>query len=111
MREISVGLNLTAGVQTTVYTVPTGYYAKWNLSHITNSSTSSKHITLVWRDVSASTDIYILDAYTISTKDFKELDGSAYFVLEEGDTVKATSEAGSTISIICTFEQIKKEGI
>jgi hypothetical protein len=111
MREISVGLNLTAGVQTTVYTVPTGYYAKWNLSHITNSSASSKHITLVWRDSSASTDIYILDTYTISTKDFKEIDGSAYFVLEEGDTVKATSEAGSTISIICTFEQIKKEGI
>jgi hypothetical protein len=111
MREISVGLNLPAGVQTTVYTVPTGYYAKWNLSHITNGSASSKHITLLWRDSSASTDIYILDTYTISTKDFKQIDGSAYFVLEEGDTVKATSESGSTISIICTFEQIKKEGI
>lgn len=111
MREISVGLNLTAATETTVYTVPTGYYAKWNLSHITNRSSSSKHITLVWRDVSTSTDLYILDQYTISTKDFKEIDGSAYFVLEEGDTVKATSEAGSTISIICTFEQIKKQGI
>ena len=111
MREISVGLNLTAGVQTTVYTVPIGYYAKWNLSHITNGSSSSKHITLIWRDASASTDIYILDAYTISTKDYKEIDGSAYYVLEEGDSVKATSEAGSTMSLICTFEQIKKEGI
>jgi hypothetical protein len=111
MREISVGLNLTAGVETTVYTVPIGYYAKWNLSHITNGSTSSKHITIVWHDSSASTDIYLLNTYTISTKDFKQIDGSAYFVLEEGDTVKATSEAGSTISLICTFEQIKKQGI
>jgi len=111
MREVSVGLNLTAGVQTTVYTVPVGYYAKWTLTHITNGSASSKHITVLWRDSSASTDIYLLDTYTVSTKDFKQIDGNAYFVLEEGDTVKATSEAGSTISIVCTFEQIKKEGI
>jgi hypothetical protein len=111
MREISVGLNLTAGVETTVYTVPVGYYAKWSLSHINNGSTSSKHITIVWRDSSTSTDIYLLNTYTISTKDFKQIDGSAYFVLEEGDTVKATSESGSTMSLICTFEQIKKQGI
>jgi hypothetical protein len=111
MREISVGLNLTANTETTVYTVPVGYYAKWNLTHVTNGSSSSKHITVVWRDVSTGTDIYLLNTYTVSTKDFKEVDGSSYFVLEEGDTVKATSETGSTMSIICTFEQIKKQGI
>ena len=111
MREVSVGLNLTAATETTIYTVPVGYYAKWNLTHIDNGSSSSKHITVVWRDVSAGTDIYLLNQYTISTKDFKQIDGNSYFVLEEGDTVKATSETGSTISIICTFEQIKKQGI
>jgi len=111
MREVSVGLNLTAGVETTIYTVPVGYYAKWTLTHITNGSASSKHISVVWRDSSASANIYLLDTYTISTKDFKQIDGTAYFVLEEGDTVKATSESGSTFSIVCTFEVIKKQGI
>lgn len=108
MRPVTVGLNLVAGTNTTIYTVPNGYYAKWTLSHITNGSASSKHITLVWTDASAATDLYILNTYTISTKDFKQIDGSAYFVLEEGDTVKATSESGSTMSIICTFEVDKK---
>jgi hypothetical protein len=39
------------------------------------------------------------------------MDGGAYMVLEAGDTVKMTSETGSTFSYICTFEVEKKEGI
>jgi len=31
MRSVSIGKNLTAGTETIVYTVPTGYIAKWVL--------------------------------------------------------------------------------
>jgi len=111
MRSITNGGNLTAATETTIYTVPTGYYAKWNLLYLLNGTGSSKHMTVVWRDSSANTDIYILNQYTIASKEFFKLDGGAYMVLEAGDTIKMTSEAGSSFSYICTFEVEKKEGI
>lgn len=111
MRSITQGGNLTAATQTTIYTVPTGYYAKWNLMYLLNGSGSTKSMTVVWHDESANTDIYILDTYAISSKTYFKLDGGNYMVLEAGDTIKMTSEAGSSFSYICTFEIEKKEGI
>lgn len=107
MREISVGLNLTAGTLTTVYTVPTGYYAKWNLMYLFNNSGSTKAISAYWSDASHSADIYVYNS-TIAHADFVRMDGGAYVVLEEGDKVMMQSEAGSTFSTICTFELIRK---
>ena len=110
-RPVSVGLNLTADTLTTVYTVPTGYYAKWNLMYVFNGTGSTKHITAYWTDSSASADIYVLNANTVSSKEYLRIDGGAYVVMEEGDTIKMISEAGSTFSTICTFELFKKDGI
>lgn len=107
MREISVGLNLTAGTLTTVYTVPTGYYAKWNLMYLFNNSGSTKAISAYWSDASQSANIYVYNS-TIANADFVRMDGGAYVVLEEGDKVMMQSEAGSTFSTICTFELIRK---
>jgi hypothetical protein len=107
MREISVGLNLSSGVLTTVYTVPTGYYAKWNLMYLFNGTGSTKTISVYWHDASASTDIYVWNN-TINAKEYVRMDGGAYVVLEEGDTVMMQSETGSTFSTICTFELIRK---
>jgi hypothetical protein len=110
-RPVSVGLNLVANTLTTVYTVPVGYYAKWNLMYLMNGTGSSKHCTVYWSDASTATDIYILNQAVIASKDFLKLDGGSYTVLDEGDTVKMISEAASSYSTICTFELIKKEGI
>jgi hypothetical protein len=108
MKNVSIGLNLTAGVETVVYTVPTGYTAKWNLMYLFNGTGSTKHITVVWREADLATDIYILNQTSVSSKDYFRLDGGAYVVLEEGDTIKITPEAGSTFSTICTFELERK---
>lgn len=110
-RPVTVGLNLSAGVLTTVYTVPAGYYAKWNLMYVFNGTGSTKTFTAYWRDASASADIYVLNANSINAKEYLRMDGGAYVVMEEGDKVYMQSEAGSTFSTICTFELIKKEGI
>ncbi len=109
-RPISVGVNLTAATLTTIYTVPTGYYAKWNLMYLFNNGGSTKSIAVYWTDHSASADIYVHNG-TVAGSNYVRQDGGAYVVLEEGDTVKMTSEAGSTFSTICTFELFKKEGI
>lgn len=109
-RPVSVGINLTSGTPVTVYTVPTGYWAKWNLMYIFNNSGSTKSVSAYWRDSSASTNIYVQNG-TIAAGSYVRLDGGAYVVLEEGDTVVMQDEAGSSFSTICTFELFRKEGI
>ena len=109
-RPVSVGVNLTSATATTIYTVPLGYFAKWNLMYIFNNSGSTKSISAYWRDSSASANIYVQNG-TIASGSYVRMDGGAYVVLEEGDTVVMQDEAGSSFSTICTCELFKKEGI
>ena len=109
-RPVSVGVNLTAATPTTVYTVPVGYFAKWGLMYLFNNTGSTKAISVYWHDSSASQNIYVMDS-GVSSKTYVRMDGGAYVVMEENDTIVMTSEAGSSFSTICTFELFKKEGI
>ena len=105
MRPVSVGKNLTAATATTLYTVPTGYYAKCVLLHASHNTASNKHISFNWYDASAATDIPITFEYTLTSKStYAEIDLNQYFVMEEGDYITATSENASTISVVATFE-------
>ncbi len=107
MRAVSIGANLTAATTTTLYTVPTGYYAKCVLLHASNNTSTNKHISFSWYDASASTSIPITTEYTLTAKStLAEVDLNKYFVMEEGDYITAISETGSTISVIATFEQV-----
>lgn len=109
-RPVSVGINLTAATPTTVYTVPLGYFAKWTLMYLFNNTGSTKSISVYWHDSSTAQNIYVMDS-GVSSKTYVRMDGGAYVVLEENDTVVMTSESGSSFSTICTFELFKKEGI
>ena len=104
MRPVSVGVNPTAAVLTTVFTVPTGYYAKFTVMYVHNTGGSTKHITVQWNDASTATSYDILTAYDFTSKAYLQFDGAAYIVLEEGDKIQITTEAGSTFSFISTFE-------
>jgi hypothetical protein len=105
MRALSVGVSPAAAVDTTVYTCPKGYYAKFTVMYIHNTGGSTKHITVQWYDASADTTLDILTALDFSTKEYLQFDGNAYIVLEEDDKIKITTQAGSTFSFIATFEQ------
>ena len=105
MRALSVGVSPAAAVDTTVYTCPKGYYAKFTVMYIHNTGGSTKHITVQWYDASANTTLDILTNYDFSTKEYLQFDGNAYIVLEEDDKIKITTQAGSTFSFIATFEQ------
>ena len=105
MRALSVGISPTAAVDTTVYTCPIGYYAKFTVMYIHNTGGSTKHITVQWFDSSASTTLDILTALDLTTKEYLQFDGNAYIVLEEGDQIKITTQSGSTFSFIATFEE------
>ena len=104
MRPVSISKNLTANTATTLYTVPTGYYAKCVLIHACNTS-PSKHISFSWYDASASTSTLIVSEQVLSARTTLTLiSDTQYFVMEEGDYLTATSEAGSTMSVLATFE-------
>jgi hypothetical protein len=106
MRALSVGVSPTAAVDTTVYTCPTGYYAKFTVMYIHNTGGNTKHITVQWFDASANTTLDILTQYDFSSKTYLQFDGNAYIVLEEGDKIKITTQSASSFSFIATFEQI-----
>ena len=104
MRPVSVGVNPTAGVMTTVYTVPTGYYAKFNLLYVHNTGANNKFLTVQWYDASANTSIDILTQVTYTAKAYTQFD-NAYVVFEEGDQLRITTESTSAFAIIATFEE------
>ena len=104
MRPISVGVSPAAATLTTVYTVPTGYYAKFIVMYVHNTGASTKHITVQWYDASLAATYDILTTYNFTSKQYLQFDGAAYIVLEEGDRIQITTEAASTFSFLATFE-------
>ena len=104
MRPVSVGINPTADTLTTVYTVPTGYYAKFTVMYIHNTGGSTKHITVQWYDASSASTLDILTNYDFTSKQYLQFDGNAYIVLEEGDRIQITTQSASTFSFLATFE-------
>lgn len=104
MRAISVGISPAAETLTTVYTVPTGYYAKFTVMYIHNTGGSTKHITVQWYDASTASTFDILTSYDFTSKQYLQFDGNAYIVLEEGDRIQITTQSASTFSFIATFE-------
>ena len=104
MRPVSISKNLTANTATTLYTVPTGYYAKCVLIHACNTS-PSKHISFSLYDASTATSTLIVSEQVLSARTTLTLiSDTQYFVMEEGDYLTATSESGSTMSVLVTFE-------
>jgi len=108
MRPQSIGTILTNTTKTTIFTVPVGYYAKWNLGYAVNHSGNNKYIDLLWYDKSENKEFYVLDNYVLSPTNFVKFDGGAYVVLEEGDEVRGQAEASSVFHLINTFELIRK---
>lgn len=108
MREVSIGHNLVADTKTTCYTVPTGYYAKWNLCYIVNNTGNNKSVSVWWYDKSTNTEVAIVSGYVLSPTQFLKFNDGAYVVLEEGDQIYAKSELGSTMACINTLELIRK---
>lgn len=104
MRRVSVGHVLTAGVKTTVYTTPSSYIAQWDLLYVSNHSGVNKTLSVWWWDKSKNLEIVIIDGYPLTAHEFLKFDGNAYVVLEEGDEIRITSEAGSLMSSVNSFD-------
>lgn len=101
---------LTAGVANTVYTCPPNYIAKMQLLFVSNHGGNNKLVTIRWNDVSAGQSYYIVGGYVLSATGYLKLDGS-YLVLNPGDTVIITPEAGSSMDTTITIEEHYEQGL
>lgn len=99
----SVGKVLTAGANNTIYTCPPNYIAKMVLLNIANHA-GSKSVQVQWNDISASGTYHIVNGYVLSAHAFFKFDVS-YLVLNAGDSVIITPEAGSTMDSTITVEE------
>lgn len=100
----SVGKNLTAGVENTIYTCPDNFIAKMVLLFVSNHGGNNKLISIQWHDASTGENYYIVGGYVLSANGYIKLDGS-YLVLNPGDYMVVTPEDGSSISTTITVEE------
>jgi hypothetical protein len=106
----SVGRVLTAGAANTIYTCPENFVAKMVLLFIANHAGNNKTVQVQWNDISASGTYHIVGGYTLAANAYLKLDGS-YLVLNPGDTVIVTPEAGSTMDATITVEEYYEQGL
>lgn len=100
----SIGKNLTAGTSNVLYTCPANHTAKAVLLLVSNGTSGNKTITIQWYDTTTSESYSITNGYVLSAYGFLVFDQS-YLVLNSGDYITATPEAGSTMSSIFTVEE------
>lgn len=106
----SVGRVLTGGVANTVYTCPANYIAKMVLLFVSNHGGNNKAVQVQWNDVSAGGTYHIVGGYILTANAFLKLDGS-YLVLNPGDTVIITPDAGSNMDATITVEEHYEQGL
>jgi len=106
----SVGKVLTAGSANTIYTCPENFVAKMVLLFIANHAGNNKTVQVQWNDISASGTYHIVGGHTLAGNAYLKLDGS-YLVLNPGDTVIVTPEAGSTMDATITVEEYYEQGL
>jgi hypothetical protein len=105
----SIGKNLTAGVSNTLFTVPTGYEARVTMLYIANSATSgSAGYSAAWHDGSVIT---FQSNKSLGHGTYDQFGGEgAFLVMNEGDYLTVTPDAGSTFTAIVSFFLLKSDG-
>ena len=93
---------ITTTALTTILTVPSGYIAHWSLLFVSNHGGSTNTATVYW-DKAAGTDLYIIDAKNISSKEFIQF-SDGILVMQPGDSIKAQIGAAGNFGIACTID-------
>jgi hypothetical protein len=106
MRELTIGKVLTAGASNKIYTVPKGCKAIATMLFLANSGGTTKGISAAWYDLSEATAIPIVGANALGAGEALQFN-QGRMVMDEGDYVTATPEAGATMSCIFTVEIIQ----
>lgn len=100
----SLGTNLTAGSANVVYTCPPNHTSKMVLLFVSNQTIGNKTVQIDWYDSSAGQTYAIVGGYVVSAYSFLKFDQS-YLILNSGDYMTVTPEAGATMDATVTVEE------
>ena len=103
-RSRSKGAVLTACVANVVYTTPAKHTAKVILLFIANKTSGNKTVTIKWHDAHNNVDYTIVGGYVVSAYNFLKFD-QAYLVLNAGDYMTVTPEAGADMDATVSVEE------
>lgn len=103
----SVGKQLTAGIANTLFIVPVGYKAIVSLLFISNLDANNKTTSAQWYQADTATSIYIIQQYPMASHSYIQF-SNGELVLQSGDKMLITPEAGATQSAMATFDLIKQ---
>ena len=104
----SVGKRLTAGTANTVFTVPNGFKAEVDMLFISNLDANNKTVSIYWQHAhDIDHKIRIIDAYPMAAHTFLQFSNGTV-VMQQGDSMVVTPQAGAVQDVIITFE-LKKE--
>jgi hypothetical protein len=98
----STGTSLSTTAQTTLLTAPAQSSFILSSVIISNTTVGAQTVSIDFTDSSAGTTFNIATEFSVGAKTSIEfLEHS--FVLEEGDSIKATASAGSCIDIVISY--------
>lgn len=104
----TVGKALVANTTTTLFTVPPKMVFIVRYLNMANNGTVNKTGSVHWEDSSESSSVHLFNGHIFAqgeNKTFNDMN----IRLQEGDSLKALSELGSTMSVIVTFECIQDD--
>jgi hypothetical protein len=103
-KQRSKGTNLVAATPTVVYQCPANFTAQVVLLVVSNKGAGNKTVLINWTDSHSGNSYSIVSGYVISAYSFLKFDQS-YLVLNAGDSMTITSEAGSSMDVTVTVEE------
>ena len=87
------------------------WFAHWNMAFVANLHNSTNSVTLFVDKPSPIADIYIYNGTNISSKENILLDGSAVFVLQPRDIIKASSGSAGNVEVVVTFDLLEAPAV
>jgi hypothetical protein len=109
--KYSIGKQLTAGTETEVFTVPNGLVAEVSLLFISNHTGNNKAVDAIWQYGEDPTRrIYIIDSYVLNANGFVQF-SNGILVMQQGDSLRITPDAASSMSVIVTFDLHRQQPI
>lgn len=100
--KVSRGKNLTAGVDNTLFTVPSGYNAAVSMVFIANVGGSTASYSAAWHDGAV---IPFQGNKSLGAGSYDQFGGDGLeLIMSEGDSLVVTPAAGSTFSTLVTMD-------
>ena len=106
----SIGHNPVATTLTTILTVPAGYKANVSTLFISNATGNNKHFTIYWQHAHDITHkVYIVTEAIVAPNSYIQYTDS--LIMQAGDSLHFNSQAGSTPSVIASFDLYQEKNI